>query len=280
MKDPVATSIEYMWEHIDEPITLDDMAGAALFSRFYFSRVFHNITGTSPGRFLTAVRMAQSKIVLATTDYSVSEVAASVGYDSLGTFTTKFSKTVGISPAVFRKYSRNPACWEQDSFRQTRSAGANGGARLTGSFELAATLPADSIAGSRTYVVAFKSPTTEGLPFACEVVDGLAGWRLLDLPDGEWHIRAITVAAQPDESTPRRRAPLLIGETTRVRVSGGGIVHATLRMREPAVTDLPILILIPELDCFSRPTRRYPGSSQVGAQACRPSAQRAYPSAM
>lgn len=281
MKDAVAASIEYMWQHLDEQITLDDMAGAALFSRFYFSRVFHGVTGTSPGRFLTAVRMAQSKIILAATDYSVSDVAASVGYDSLGTFTTKFSKSVGITPAVFRKYSRNPDCWEQDSFRQTRPAAPAGSGRLVGSFDLAAALPDDLTAGTRTYVMAFKSSTAEGLPFACEVVDGLGGWRMLDLPDGEWLVRAITVARRTDDHGVAPRPPLLLADSARVQVSGGATVPVSLRMREPAITDLPILILIPELDCCTRPgTRRYLGSRPVGSAVHQPVWQRPYPPAM
>ncbi|MDQ1743427.1 MAG: AraC family transcriptional regulator [Pseudonocardiales bacterium] len=278
MKDPVAASIEYMWQHLDEQITLDNMASAALFSRFYFSRVFHGVTGTSPGRFLTAVRMAQSKIILATTDYSVSEVAASVGYDSLGTFTTKFSKSVGISPAVFRKYSRNPDCWEQDGFRQARPSGPAGTGRLVGTLELAQALPPESLANCRTYVVAFKSATTEGLPYACEIIDGLAGWRMLDLPDGEWFIRAITVATGTADHIPPRRAPLLVGGITRVRISGGASVPVTVPMHEPAITDLPILILIPELDCFNKPAnRRSLGTGyRTGAASFRSAGQRAY----
>ncbi len=282
MKDPVAASIEYMWQHLDEQITLDNMASAALFSRFYFSRVFHGVTGTSPGRFLTAVRMAQSKIILATTDYSVSEVAASVGYDSLGTFTTKFSKSVGVSPGVFRKYSRNPDSCEQDNFRQARPSGPAGTGRLIGALELAAALPSDVLSGCRTYVAAFRSATAEGLPYACEIVDGLTGWRMLDLPDGEWHIRAITVATDTADHIPPRRAPLLIGGITRVRITGGGSVSVTVPMREPAVTDLPILFLIPELDCFSKPVnRRSLGAGyRTGAASFRQGGQRAYPPAI
>lgn len=265
MKDPVATSIEYMWEHLDEEITLDDMAAAALFSRFYFSRVFLSATGTSPGRFLTAIRIARSKTILATTDFSVSEVAASVGYDSLGTFTTRFSKTVGISPALFRKYARNPASIKQVTYRQTGPIGPGTGARLTGTLEVSRPLPYDrSIAGCRTYVAAFRSPIVQGAPWACEVVDGLTYWRLLNLPDGDWHVRAITVARTVKGEPPRRK-PLLVGDTGRIRIRGGGTIQATLRMREPAVTDPPTLLLIPELDCVTE--RSFLRGSPVPAAA-------------
>lgn len=210
MRNVIANSIEYMWKHLDEEITLDDMAAAALFSRFYFSRVFRSITGTSPGRFLTAIRIARSKELLATTDYSVAEVACSVGYDSLGTFTTTFSKTVGIAPAAFRRYFRNLRANDQVCQRQFHLPGI--GASTSGVLKLPDRLPGDRfLADCRTYVAVFKSPIPRGLPWACAVVDGGTEWQFAELPEGKWHSRAITVA-RVVSLDPWQRRPLLVGE--------------------------------------------------------------------
>jgi len=96
MQAAVERAIKSMWERYDEPLTLAELADAAILSRFYFSRVFRNVTGTSPGRFLTAIRLYKAKNLLLSTSLSVTELSYRVGYNSLGTFTTRFTKSVGV----------------------------------------------------------------------------------------------------------------------------------------------------------------------------------------
>ena len=43
-----------------DDVTIDDLARAAMFSKFHFTRVFRRTTGVSPGRFLSAVRLQEA----------------------------------------------------------------------------------------------------------------------------------------------------------------------------------------------------------------------------
>ncbi|MEV0156908.1 helix-turn-helix transcriptional regulator [Micromonospora sp. NPDC050686] len=91
-----------MTAHLSEPQRLSDIAQAALLSPFHFHRVFRHVTSTTPARFLTALRMARARHLLVNSDLSVTEVCLAVGYSSLGTFISQFTKLTGLSPRRFR----------------------------------------------------------------------------------------------------------------------------------------------------------------------------------
>jgi AraC family transcriptional regulator len=106
VKNPVEQAINCMWERYSEPLSLADIARSAILSRFHFARVFKAETGLSPGQFLAAVRIHQAKRMLLGTSMSVAEVSVAVGYNSLGSFTTRFTDNVGMSPSRFRSAGR------------------------------------------------------------------------------------------------------------------------------------------------------------------------------
>lgn len=102
MHDAVQRAIKMMRTNYYEPLTLRDVAGAALVSPFHFSRLFHAAVGVPPGRYLTAVRLFEAKRLLLTTWMNVADIVATIGYSSVGTFTTRFTRAVGLSPTQFR----------------------------------------------------------------------------------------------------------------------------------------------------------------------------------
>ena len=73
-----------MRDNIGEELTVDDMARAAMFSKFHFTRVFQRVTGVSPGRFLSAMRLQRAKDLLLTTSMNVADISVHVGYNSVG----------------------------------------------------------------------------------------------------------------------------------------------------------------------------------------------------
>lgn len=85
-----------------EPFTLADMARLAHLSPFYFDRTFRQITGIPPVQFLYALRIEVAKRLLLTTSRSVIDICYEVGYNSIGTFTSRFTRLVGVSPRQFR----------------------------------------------------------------------------------------------------------------------------------------------------------------------------------
>jgi AraC-like DNA-binding protein len=85
-----------------DPLGVDDMAAAAGLSRAHFSREFRRAFGVSPHAYLLTRRLERAATLLRTTDRSVAEVCFDVGLRSLGSFTTSFTRTYGVSPAAYR----------------------------------------------------------------------------------------------------------------------------------------------------------------------------------
>ena len=85
-----------------EPLGVDDLARAAGLSRAHFSREFRAAFGESPHAYLLTRRLERAAALLRTTDRSVAEVCFSVGLSSVGSFTTSFTRTFGVSPTAYR----------------------------------------------------------------------------------------------------------------------------------------------------------------------------------
>ena len=85
-----------------EPLDVDDLARAAGLSRAHFSREFRRTFGESPHAYLLTRRLERAAALLRTTDHSVAEICFSVGLQSVGSFTTSFTRTYGISPTAYR----------------------------------------------------------------------------------------------------------------------------------------------------------------------------------
>lgn len=85
-----------------EPVGVEDMARAAGLSRAHFSRAFKAAFGESPRAYLLTRRLERAAALLRTTDRSIADVCLSVGLQSLGSFTTSFTRMFGTSPAAYR----------------------------------------------------------------------------------------------------------------------------------------------------------------------------------
>jgi AraC-like DNA-binding protein len=85
-----------------EPLGVDDLAGAAGLSRAHFSREFRRAFGESPHAYLLTRRLERAAALLRSTDRSVADVCLSIGLQSVGSFTTSFKRTYGLSPAAYR----------------------------------------------------------------------------------------------------------------------------------------------------------------------------------
>ncbi|MDO8187337.1 AraC family transcriptional regulator [Conexibacter sp. JD483] len=85
-----------------EPLGVDDLARAAGLSRAHFSREFRRAFGDSPHAYLLTRRLERAAALLRTTDRSVAEVCFAVGLQSVGSFTTSFTRTFGRSPTAYR----------------------------------------------------------------------------------------------------------------------------------------------------------------------------------
>jgi AraC-like DNA-binding protein len=85
-----------------EPLGVDDLARAAKLSRAHFSREFRRAFGEPPHSYLLTRRLERAAALLRSTDRSVADICFSVGLQSVGSFTTSFTRTYGVSPTVYR----------------------------------------------------------------------------------------------------------------------------------------------------------------------------------
>jgi AraC-like DNA-binding protein len=85
-----------------DPLDVDDLAREAGLSRAHFSREFRRAFGESPHVYLLTRRLERAAALLRTTDRPVVEICFSVGLQSVGSFTTSFTRMFGTSPAAYR----------------------------------------------------------------------------------------------------------------------------------------------------------------------------------
>lgn len=95
-------------------IDVEAMARAAHASPAHFSRGFRAAFGVPPGRYLQERRITRAAFLLRETTMPVTEVALAVGFRSLGTFSSTFSRLMGVSPRAYRRATEPipvPSCF-------------------------------------------------------------------------------------------------------------------------------------------------------------------------
>jgi AraC-like DNA-binding protein len=111
-----------------ERLTVSDLARAASLSRAHFSREFRRAFGEPPHTYLLTRRLERAAVLLRTTDHSVADICLEVGLRSVGSFTTSFTRSFGMSPTAYRatyppasQEARVPACVIRAYARSTHS---------------------------------------------------------------------------------------------------------------------------------------------------------------
>ncbi len=92
----------YIEEHIDEKMTMKELAKAASYSVFHFARVFHMVTGESAYQYVKRLRMQRAAGRLRYTEQPVTEIALDSTYDTPSAFTKAFKQWIGKSPRGYR----------------------------------------------------------------------------------------------------------------------------------------------------------------------------------
>lgn len=187
-------AVRIIRERYAEPLSLDDIARAALVSKFHLLRVFSQVTGVTPGRFLGAVRIGEAKRLLRHSDLGVAAISCSVGYSSTGSFTSRFTGSVGIPPTQYRQVSRG-----QGEFAVRPPAGGRGDrtcCQVRGVARAAAE-PASTI-----YIGTFDSPILQGHPSSWVATDQLGPFVLRQVPYGVRYLHATMRAVRERPGRP------------------------------------------------------------------------------
>jgi AraC family transcriptional regulator len=191
MEDAAERAVRAIRENFGEQLTVDDLAKAAMYSKFYFSRAFKQVTGVSPGRFLSAVRIQEAKRLLLTTKLSVTEIGHRVGYTSISTFSTRFKSSVGLSPSAYRRVGGYAARIPTFSRRTAAPISTS----IVGNVRGPAAEPISSI-----FVGLFPAPVIEGPPVAATVLHGPGTFHFRGVPAGSWCLLALAVSESNDRT--------------------------------------------------------------------------------
>ena len=98
----LAQAKSYIDAHLDQPISLDEIAYHVHLSRFHFLRLFRRHFQETPHQYLTRRRIEKAKELLANSHIPITEICFTVGFESLGSFSTLFHDVVGWSPSIYR----------------------------------------------------------------------------------------------------------------------------------------------------------------------------------
>ncbi|MFI0371661.1 helix-turn-helix transcriptional regulator [Actinomadura sp. 1N219] len=89
-----------------EPLDVAAVAARAGYSRYHFVRLFNDVYGETPGRYLARRRIERAQDLLRTANLTVTEICMLVGFTSLGSFCTRFKQEAGMTPTEFRRRAR------------------------------------------------------------------------------------------------------------------------------------------------------------------------------
>lgn len=117
-----------------EPLDVESLARGVHMSAGHLSREFKRAYGESPYSYLMTRRIERAMTLLRRGDLSVTEICFEVGYGSLGTFSTRFTELVGMSPSAYRAGSQDgvagiPPCLSKQATRPVRNREASAAPR-------------------------------------------------------------------------------------------------------------------------------------------------------
>lgn len=109
-----------------QPLDVEAIARGVHMSAGHFSREFRAAYGESPYSYLMTRRIERAMALLQRGDLSVTEICFAVGCSSLGTFSTRFTELVGMSPGTYRKHAADataglPPCVAKQVARPVRN---------------------------------------------------------------------------------------------------------------------------------------------------------------
>jgi AraC-like DNA-binding protein len=236
VKRAVERAIVTMQQNLGERLTIDDMARSAMFSKFHFSRVFQRVTGVSPGRFLSAMRLEEAKRLLVTTQFTVADISHRVGYNSVGTFSSRFRSSVGVSPTTYRQLGGTTLEIVVDTAESesTRSTSTVRGHVLAP--------PADQL--GLVFVGLFPSRILQGPPITYSILQRPGSYTLSDVPLGTWYLMAYSMTPG---THPELGQGYYVGSQGPIKIMPDVAARiADVPLHRMRIVDPPVLMALPD----------------------------------
>ena len=235
-------------ERLCEPISLHDMSRVAYLSAFHFNRVFHQITGLPPAKFVQAMRMDEAKRLLLNTNLSITDISFEVGYNSLSTFTRRFTQRVGLGPREFRYLAERitPASVESLCAHYAELTGRpTGGPCVEGFVDM------PGPGRGPIFVGLFRVHIPQSRPAGGTLLTSPGPFRIGPVPDGIYHLLAAALPRLGDTLgyLLPDSANLLVGAGSGPVIVRQGRANGpfNLRLRPMVLTDPPLLVSLPFL---------------------------------
>jgi hypothetical protein len=229
-----------------------------MYSKFHFTRIFQRVTGLTPGRFLSAVRLQKAKQLLTGTSLKVTDISHMVGYTSVGTFSSRFGHSVGVPPTTYRQLGgfRPWADEEGAAAKATTATGGRSTIRGNVSFQ-------ETVGERPVFIGLFPEPIPQGRPVRSTVVHRPGQYTLEDVPEGDWYVIACAPSDRPAESAGHAAASepallagnrlpyidhgLSIAINGPIEIRPDTVRLADVRLRPLGVLDPPVLLALPRM---------------------------------
>lgn len=235
-------------ERLCEPISLHDMSRVAYLSTFHFNRVFHQVTGLPPAKFISAMRLEEAKRLLLNSNLSITDICFEVGYNSLSTFTRRFTQRVGLGPREFRYLAERITPASVESLC-AHYAELTERASLYPSVEGFVNFPTPG--DGPIFVGLFRTHIPQSRPAGGALLTSPGAFRIGPVPDGIYHLLAAALPRLSDT------LGYLIPDNTNLLVGAGNgpvIVRQgkaggrfNISLRPMVLTDPPLLVSLPFL---------------------------------
>ncbi|WP_074011639.1 MDR efflux pump AcrAB transcriptional activator RobA [Candidatus Sodalis sp. SoCistrobi] len=95
--------LSWLDSHLDQPLSLDNVAAKAGYSKWHLQRMFKEVTGQAIGAYIRARRLSKAAVALRLTSRPILDIALQYRFDSQQTFTRAFKKQFAQTPALYRR---------------------------------------------------------------------------------------------------------------------------------------------------------------------------------
>ncbi|SER23839.1 AraC-type DNA-binding protein [Gracilibacillus ureilyticus] len=239
--------IAYIHEHLDDALTLSHLAHQAAYSPYHFSRIFKQKTGLSPHQYVSSLKLQRAKSLLLNTNLTIRDISMEIDQQSLGTFTTRFTERVGMTPTQFRKSPDQVNMYLQSlkyhsNLKQHFIMGDQYN-NVEGIIEAEVPLHGVILIGL------FSKPIPEGLPQYGTLLSSLGYFKFTDVRPGIYYLMATAVFWEMkacEVLIPHQTLRAKADQPIQVR-KGLKIPKQHLTLRGPRLDDPPILISLPVL---------------------------------
>jgi len=247
-RDRILRVLDQVRSEPERTLSLADMADIAALSPFHAVRVFREITGYTPAAIQTAVRVQEAKRLLAAEGSSVTDACYAVGFNSLGSFSQRFTALAGMKPSEYRNAVANADELADDLSRLHRQPLLRMHERHT----VSGRITGDASRPAFYFVGLFPPGPPQGRPLRGDILDAPGNFVIRHVPDGLFAIYCAAVA-HPEKSIdwvmPDSEWQTGGGQT--VRMVCGMPVHSLeieLRPRIPVMAPLTTTVMaIPNL---------------------------------